>query len=189
MIGRVCRFIRLCVCEHVSGKYLLYRLRYNGPPIWNGIWWIQWSRTRQLHVKGHVRDHNMGLIISKTAGDRLGYNGAPIGNGTWGIRRSRDRLIRSHSHAWWHHDPVVWRRMGLYMKWHMVNPMVTYQTHSVPDHFGDHRVIRFGTCRVRDHHQYRFGTTSSVPPGRLRYQVTAPGTRSIISILIAIEQS
>jgi len=42
-------------------------------------------------------------------------------------------------------------------------------------------------CRVRDHHQYRFGTTSSVPPGPLRYQVTAPGTRSIISILIAIE--
>ena len=26
-------------------------------------------------------------------------------------------------------------------------------------------------CRVRDHHQYRFGTTSSVPPGPLRYQI------------------
>jgi len=26
-------------------------------------------------------------------------------------------------------------------------------------------------CRVRDHHQYSFGTTSSVPPGPLRYQI------------------
>jgi len=70
---------------------------------------------------------------------------------------------------------------------------VRYQTISVsqgdPFRYLSISVPHETRCRVWDHHQSRFGTTSSVPPRRLRYQVTAPSTRSIISIFIAIEQS
>jgi len=63
---------------------------------------------------------------------------------------------------------------------------VRYQTISGP-HGDPFRYLSISVphetrCRVRDHHHYRFGTTSSAPTGPLRCQVTAPSTRSIISM-------